>query len=129
MNSIVVSGYITRDPEVRYTNTGKPVTTFTVGAKRLMGKEVQTDFIDFAAWGSPGENIAKFFKKGDFILVRGYLTVKAWKDNEGKGHKAPEVIVQEWSFGGRRAETPTESAEEDKQEAQAETVDDGFVPF
>lgn len=128
MNSIIISGYLARDPELRSTPSGKQVATFTVGAKRLMGKEVQTDFIDCSAWEGSGVNIEKYFKKGDFILVRGYLSVRSWKDDEGKGHKIVEVIVQEWSFGGKRAETQdTQKAEET---AQNDVDDNGeFIPF
>lgn len=103
MNSIIIKGRLTRDPELRHTQSDISVASFTVAVDRRFtpeGQEKQADFIDCVAWRTTGENISKFFTKGKEILVRGSLQSRKWEDKDGNKRTSWEVIVDEFDFCG-----------------------------
>lgn len=118
MNCVVLSGFLARDIELRYTGDKIAVASLVIAVKRPHKDE--TDFIDCTAWRAGAENIAKYFSKGDFIQIRGYMTVEKYEfEKDGKAYKrwATKVIVEEFGFGGKKdkkePEKPVETYEED----------------
>ena len=103
LNHIVVMGRLTRDPELRYTQSQLPVTGFTVAVDRDYsgrdGAEKQTDFIDCVAWRSTAEFVSKYFTKGSMAVVSGRLQIRDWTDREGNKRRSAEVVADNVYFG------------------------------
>lgn len=97
MNRIIIMGRLTRDPELRQTNSGTPVASFTVAVDRR-GKEKATDFIDCVAWQGTAEFVRKYFTKGQRICVEGRLQIRDWTDSDGHKRRAAEVIADGVEF-------------------------------
>ena len=128
LNRIVIMGRLTRDPELRHTQSGTPVASFTLAVDRDV-KDKQTgertaDFIDCVAWRSTGEFVSKYFAKGRMAVVEGRLQMRDWTDKDGNKRRSSEVVADSVYFGDSRRE---ESATEEPQ--FRETEDDGELPF
>ena len=102
MNKVILMGRLTRDPEVRYTQTNNTlVASFTLAVNRRFvkeGEERQSDFINIVAWGKTGEFCSKYFKKGQQIAVVGRIQTRNWDDEQGQKHYITEVIAEEAYF-------------------------------
>ena len=87
LNHITIMGRLTRDPELRYTQTQTPVASFTLAVDRDYSNrdtnERQTDFIDCVAWRSTAEFVSKYFQKGSLSVVSGRLQLRDWTDKDG----------------------------------------------
>lgn len=102
MNKVILMGRLTRDPEVRYTQTNNTlVASFSLAVNRRFvrqGEERQADFINIVAWSKLGEFCSKYFKKGQQVAVTGRLQTRTWDDDQGQKHYITEVIVEEAYF-------------------------------
>lgn len=136
LNVIVVMGRLVRDPELRRTNSGTAVTSFTLAVDRdFKGQdgERETDFIDVVAWKATAEMVAKFFTKGRMAAVKGRLQLRDWTDKNGVKRRTAEIIADTVFFADRRpdaaarggVDVPGEFVELDEDEAEA----DGDLPF
>ena len=103
LNHITLMGRLTRDPELRYTQSGTPVASFTLAVDRDFaakdGGERQTDFIDCVAWRQTGEFVSKYFQKGSMAVVCGRLQIRDWQDKEGNKRRSAEVVTDNVYFG------------------------------
>lgn len=102
LNVAIIMGRLTRDPELRRTNSGKPVTSFTVAVDRdfaAQGQEKETDFIDCVAWNGTAEFVSKYFTKGSMIVVNGRLQLRSWTDKEGNKRRSAEILAGNVYFG------------------------------
>ena len=103
LNHIVLMGRLTRDPELRYTQSQIPVASFTLAVDRDFGGrdggEKQTDFIDIVAWRSTAEFVSKYFTKGSMAAVSGRLQIRDWTDREGGKRRSAEVVADNVYFG------------------------------
>ena len=106
LNHIVLMGRLTRDPELRYTQSQIPVASFSLAVDRDFGGrdggERQTDFIDIVAWRSTAEFVSKYFTKGRMAVVEGRLQIRDWKDKEGNNRRSAEVVADNVYFGDSR---------------------------
>ena len=106
LNHITIMGRLTRDPELRSTQTGTNVASFTVAVDRDFGGrdggEKQTDFIDCVAWRQTGEFVSKYFHKGSMIVVSGKLQSRKWQDRDGNNRTNWEVVADNVYFGESR---------------------------
>ena len=106
MNKVILMGRLTRDPEVRYTQSNTVVTSFSIAVNRRFarqGEERQADFFNIVAWNKAGEFAGKYFKKGQQIAVTGRLQTRNWDDDQGQKHYITEVVAEELDFAeGRR---------------------------
>ncbi len=144
MNVVMLSGNLTRDPEIRYTPKGQPVCEATVAVskrwKTESGEEKEkTAFIGLVIWGKRGEAFAQFHRKGSRALVRGELIQDQWQDKEtGKTQTKTRVQVEDWEFAGSKPahapETPRPAPKnypglplDEGKPSDAEAEDD--VPF
>lgn len=136
LNVIVVMGRLVRDPELRRTNSGTAVTSFTLAVDRdFKGQdgERETDFIDVVAWKATAEMAAKFFTKGRMAAVKGRLQLRDWTDKNGVKRRTAEIIADTVFFADRRPDAAArggvdvhgEFVELDEDEAEA----DGDLPF
>ena len=103
LNSISLMGRLTRDPELRRTQTGTAVTSFTLAVDRDFKDkttgEKATDFIDVTAWRSTAEFVSKYFSKGRMAVVSGRLQMREWTDKEGNKRRSAEVLADSVYFG------------------------------
>ena len=107
LNHIVIMGRLTRDPELRTTQSGVSVASFSVAVDRDYagrdGGERQTDFIDVVAWRQTGEFVSKYFHKGSMIVVSGRLQSRKWQDRDGNNRTNWEINADNVYFGESRA--------------------------
>ena len=105
LNKIFIMGRLTRDPELRRTQSGTPVTSFSLAVDRdykTQSGEKETDFIDVVAWRATAEFVAKYFTKGRMAVVEGRLQIRAWQDKEGNNRRSAEVVADNVYFGDSR---------------------------
>lgn len=102
LNSVNLMGRLTKDPELKYTPSNVPVTSFTLASERdVRNKETgekYTDFIDCVAFRATAENIAKYFSKGRMAAVNGRLQSRSWTDDKGAYHSKTEIKVDSIYF-------------------------------
>ena len=114
LNHITIMGRLTRDPELRSTQSGVSVTSFTVAVDRDYsgrdGGERQTDFIDCVAWRQTGEFVSKYFHKGSMIVVSGRLQSRKWQDRDGNNRTSWEVVADNVYFGESRRDSESNNS-------------------
>lgn len=102
LNRIILMGRFVRDPDLKHTQNGTPVTSFTLAVDRDFksrdGGEKSTDFIDCTAWRGTAEMICKYFSKGRLALVEGRLQIREWKDRDGNNRRTAEVVTENIYF-------------------------------
>ena len=117
LNHITIMGRLTRDPELRYTQSQTPVASFTLAVDRDFGNrdggEKQTDFIDCVACRSTAEFVSKYFQKGSMAVVSGRLQIRDWTDREGGKRRSAEVVVDNIYFGESRRRDSSEGSSYD----------------
>jgi single-strand DNA-binding protein len=103
LNRIIIMGRLTRDPELRRTQSGTPVCTFSVAVDRdrqsREGQEKQTDFFDVTVWRQTAEFVCKYFGKGKMIIVEGSMQSRKWTDKAGQNRVSWEVAASNVMFG------------------------------
>ena len=108
MNKVILMGRLTRDPEVRYTQTTNTmVTSFTLAVNRrfvAQGQERQADFLPIVSWNKTAEFVAKYFKKGQQVAVIGRVETRTYDDKDGKKVYVTEVIAEEAYFADSKKE-------------------------
>ena len=100
-NKVILIGNMTADPELKQTQTGTSVCSFSIAVNRRFSKNDQgqtVDFINIVAWRQSADFVCRYFKKGNPILVCGQLQTRTWTDNQGQKRYATEVIADEVSF-------------------------------
>lgn len=105
LNRIVIMGRLTRDLELRRTQSGVTVTSFTLAVDRdIKGRdgERETDFIDVVAWRQTAEFACKYLSKGRMAVVEGRLQIREWKDKDGNKRRTAEVVADNVYFGDSR---------------------------
>ena len=103
LNNAIIMGRCTADTEIRTTNAGKEVTSFTVAVNRSFvkaGEERQADFINVVAWGSTAVFINRYFPKGSMIAIQGRIQTRNYEDKQGNKRTAFEIVASEVSFCG-----------------------------
>lgn len=116
LNKVMIIGRLGRDPEMRYTPSGRPVTTFSVATSRNWTtsdgeKRVETEWFNIVAWGNLAEICNQYLSKGQQVYVEGRLQTRHWDDQEGNKHTSVEIIANEMIMLGDRREAE-ESEEE-----------------
>jgi len=107
MNKVILMGRLARDPELRTTQSGINVCSFTVACDRRFqkaGEEKQADFINCIAWRQQAEFVSKFFTKGMRIALDGSIQTRSWDDNDGNKRYATEVVVDHAEFAQSKNE-------------------------
>lgn len=136
LNKIVIMGRLTRDPELRHTQSSKPVANFTLAVDRDRQVDGQklTDFIDCAAWNATAEFISKYFHKGSMAVVSGRLQSRKWQDRDGNNRTGWEVLVESIYFGEAKSSGAGQEVAQNGYVVppgafQDMTDDDGDLPF
>ena len=109
LNRIIIMGRLVRDPELRTTQSGVSVTSFTLAVdrdyKNRDSGENSTDFIDVVAWRQTAEFVCKYFAKGRMAVAEGRLQIRDWKDREGNNRRSAEVVADNVYFGDNKRDS------------------------
>ncbi len=107
LNTAIIMGRLTADPELRKTTSGLSVTSFTVAVERnyKSGEERQADFINVVAWRGTADFVSTYFKKGQMIAVQGSIQTRNYEDKNGNKRTAVEIVADNVSFCGSKAES------------------------
>ena len=137
LNHITAAGRLTKDPELRRTQNGVAVASFTIACDRDIkdaSGNKQTDFIDCVAWRNTAEFVHKYFTRGRIAVVSGRLQIREWTDNNGNKRRNAEILAESVYFGDSKREVEntekheTKEAEQTVDFDQVEIVDDE-LPF
>lgn len=138
LNKVFIMGRLTRDPELRHTQSGTAVASFALAVERDFKDkttgERTTDFIDCVAWRSTAEFVSRFFAKGRMAVVVGSLQIRDWTDKEGNKRRTAEVIAESVYFGDSKRDPLVKLSEDDAPVTPAGeftelSEDDGSLPF
>ena len=126
LNKLMIIGHLGRDPEMRYTPSGKPVTTFSVATSRTWQsadgeRHEDTEWFNVVAWGGLAEICNQHLHKGMQVYVEGRLQTRRWEDAEGNKHFTTELVAKEMIMLGEKKETVRTSFDQDEE--------DGEFPF
>ena len=106
LNQIAIQGRLVRDPDLRRTNSGKAVTSFTLACdrdfKNQQTGEKEVDFIECVAWGGTAEMVEKYFHKGQMAVATGRLQLRDWTDKNGQKRRTAEILVNSIYFCGSK---------------------------
>ena len=135
LNKVQIIGHLGKEPEMRYTPSGKPVTTFSVAVSRSWNsadgeRHSETEWFNVVAWGNLAEICKQYLTKGQQVYIEGRLQTRRWDDKEGVKHTNIEVVANEMMMlGDRRDHNSTQSSSDTAvSENQPETNEDEF-PF
>lgn len=129
LNRIVLIGRLTRDPELKYTQSGTAVCTFSIAVGRTFQTDV-TDYFDIVVWRKMGENCANYLSKGKLVAVDGSLQVRSYETKDGNKRKAYEIVAEVVKFLSPKDEqaSPAEMQAEDLRE-MSNPKDSDELPF
>ena len=130
LNKVILMGRLTTAPELKTTQNGTAVTSFTLAVDRSYsagGTERQTDFINIVAWRGTAEFVCKWFRKGQLVALAGALQSRKWEDRDGNKRVSYEVVADEVHFAEKKADTQQASTEPAFSEIDG--GDDGDLPF
>lgn len=124
LNKVMLIGRLGRDPEMRYTPSGRPVTTFSIATSRSWNtsdgeRRTETEWFNIVSWGNLAEICKQFLTKGQQVYIEGRLQTRRWEDSEGNKHSSTEVVANEMIILGERRGEST-STEEDRPEKEDE---------
>lgn len=131
MNKFQFMGRLTRDPESRFTqNTNTPVTTFSIAVNRRFAEangERKADFFNITAFGKLAEFCAKYYRKGQQVLVEGRIQNRTWEDQSGQKRYATDYIVENAYFADSRRDNNATSTEDEGMGVPSSSVDGEFI--
>ena len=107
MNKVMLIGRLTKDPELRYTQSGTAVASFTLAVNRRFSNqsgEREADFINCVAWQKSAEFVANYFRKGQMMALEGRLQVRSFDGNDGQRRWVTEVVAEQIEFVGSKNE-------------------------
>lgn len=133
LNNITVMGRITRDIELRHTDSGIEVCSFSIACERDYqpkdGGEREVDFFDVTCWRSQAKFVADYFSKGRMIIINGRMQSRKWVDDNGKNRVSWEVAPNNVYFGDSKRADNNATTQEQPAEFEEIDVDDGVLPF
>ena len=127
MNTVIMMGRLTKDPDFRVTANGKVLATFTLAVNRKYEKDV-ADFLPIITFGKTAEFTEKWLKKGMQIIVVGRIQVRKWETKEGENRYSTEIIAEEVEFADSKKQEDKEETKGDWQ-TMHETLTDAELPF
>lgn len=136
LNKVMIIGRLGRDPEMRYTPSGRPVTTFSVATSRSWStvdgeRHQETEWFNVVAWGNLAEICKQYLAKGQQVYIEGRLQTRKWEDKEGNKHSSVEVVANEMMMLGDRRESSSNNYQipEDDEAQEVLSSDEDEFPF
>jgi single-strand DNA-binding protein len=132
LNKVMIIGHLGREPEMRYTPSGRPVSSFSVATTRSWNapdgeRREETEWFNVVAWGNLAEICKQYLSKGQQVYLEGRLQTRRWEDQEGKKHFTTEVVANEMIMLGERP--ARSSAGDGSAPAQEPPVEEDEFPF
>jgi len=132
LNKVMIIGHLGRDPEMRYTPSGRPVTTFTVATSRSWNtvdgeRHTETEWFNVVAWGNLAEICKQYLTKGQQVYIEGRLQTRRWDDKEGNKHSSVEIVANEMMMLGDRRDSNHQPNEQETPEDSSAGEDE--FPF
>jgi len=133
----MIIGHLGRDPEMRFTPSGRPVTTFSVAVSRSWNtadgeRRSETEWFNIVAWGNLAEICKQYLHKGQQVYIEGRLQTRRWEDNDGQKRTRVEVVANEMMMLGDRRDNSAQSHEtedSDSEDQSEPVVDEDEFPF
>lgn len=121
LNRVQIIGHLGRDPEMRYTPSGRPVTSFSVATSRSWTsaegeRHEETEWFNVVSWGNLAEICNQYLTKSQQVYIEGRLQTRGWEDEDGKKHFRTEIVANEMIILGERRNIPSSSDKLDKHE-------------
>jgi single-strand DNA-binding protein len=134
LNKVMIIGHLGREPEMRYTPSGRPVTSFSVATTRTWNspdgeRREETEWFNIVSWGNLAEICKQYLTKGQQVYLEGRLQTRRWEDQEGKKHYTTEVVANEMIMLGDRPMRSNASAEGAGYNAPEPSVEEDEFPF
>ncbi|MDP2954445.1 MAG: single-stranded DNA-binding protein [Chloroflexota bacterium] len=135
LNKVMIIGRLGRDPEMRYTPTGRPVASFSVASGRVWTtpegtRNQATEWFNVVAWGPLAETCNQYLKKGGRVYIEGRLQTRSWEDKEGQSRSRVEVVARDMIMLDTRSQPqPAPAQETEVGGAPGEEVDLDDIPF
>ena len=135
LNKVMVIGHLGKDPEMRYTPSGRPVTTFSMAVSRSWNtadgeRRSETEWFNIVSWGNLAEICKQYLHKGQQVYIEGRLQTRRWEYKEGQKHTNVEVVANEMMMLGERKDYNKNSQEAKQEEETSEPVaDEDEFPF
>jgi single-strand DNA-binding protein len=122
LNKVMVIGHLGRDPEMRYTPSGRPVTSFSVVTTRTWTsaegeRHEESEWFNVVAWGNLAEICNQYLRKSQQVYVEGRLQTRGWEDDEGKKHYRTELVASEMIVLGERRSPAASPLSDDRSDA------------
>ena len=133
LNKVQIIGHLGKDPEMRYTPSGRPVTTFTVAVSRSWNsadgeRHAETEWFNVVAWSNLAETCKQYLAKGKKVYIEGRLQTRHWDDKEGQKHSSVEIVANEMLMLDERRDSTNNHAQETAAADGAPAAEDEF-PF
>ena len=134
LNKVMIIGHLGREPEMRYTPSGRPVTSFSVATTRTWNspdgeRREETEWFNVVSWGNLAEICKQYLTKGQQVYLEGRLQTRRWEDQEGKKHYTTEVVANEMIMLGDRPLRDAASGEAAGYNAPEPSVEEDEFPF
>ncbi len=133
LNKVMIIGHLGKEPEMRYTPSGRPVTTFTAAVSRSWTsadgeRHSETEWFNIVAWGNLAEICKQYLTKGQQVYIEGRLQTRHWDDKEGQKHTSVEIVANEMMMLGERRDSNHGHDEQSTSVDEPATNEDEF-PF
>ncbi|RME70768.1 MAG: single-stranded DNA-binding protein [Chloroflexi bacterium] len=130
LNKVMVIGNMGRDPELRYTASGKPVASFSLAASRSWvapdgERREETEWFNVVAWGNLAEICSKKLSKSQQVYIEGRLQTRSWEDENGQRHFRTEVVANEMIILGPRKRSSSDDMDDDDLDLEFESSRNG----
>jgi len=125
LNKVMVIGHLGRDPEMRFTPSGRPVTSFSMATSRSWKtsdgeRRTETEWFNVVAWGSLAEICNQYLKKGQQVYIEGRLQNRRWEDDDGNKRNTTEIVAREMIMLGERRDQKEEDSVEEADSGEEE---------
>ena len=134
LNKVMVIGHLGKDPEMRYTPSGRPVTTYSVAVSRSWNtadgeRRSETEWFNIVAWGNLAEICKQYLHKGQQVYIEGRLQTRHWEDKEGQKHTSVEVVANEMMMLGDRRDNKSSQESDQGEDVSEPVADEDEFPF
>lgn len=134
LNKVMIIGHLGRDPEMRYTPSGRPVTTFPVATNRTWNtaegeRKTETEWFNVVAWNALAETCSQYLSKGQQVYIEGRLRTRRWQDAENRNHTSVEIIAQEMMILGDKPTPKSPTVEVNPEDISTYNIDESDIEY
>ena len=112
LNKVLIIGNVGKEPEMRFTPSGKPVVSFSVAVNSKLGETESTEWFNIVAWDKLAETCNQYLTKGQQVFIEGRLQTRSWEDKDGAKHYKTEIIANKVLFLGQHKQDEIENTKD-----------------